>query len=338
MFLSRTAASLSMLAVLFGSFALNGPAWAKGPKLESNGAFIQIAGAHWLSQEQVGAQGNLNVPLDTPTYVPIRVLLRAQDEISVDNILAKLADRQAAKDLKWDDHADHWQLNHDHGRSSVPLNDPISVVKGPQGFVVTDGHHDLFLALYVGAKSISIVVKEDLSALSALKFWEVLKSRRLSLMTASPEALSIAPPKMEDIRDNPNRYLASLLALKVKAKLKKGSAEIGNVKGTPDAVWIKVNDSVPFVEFYIATALSEAGIHYESSWGKSVPADIIEKARKTILIASKSGLHPELESIPVLEDLPAAAEAFKGKHFLKDILEQQLMEAAVGSCAGVFGI
>lgn len=139
-------------------------------------------------------------------HLPIRFLVRGQDEVSVHNVIAKLNERIVDGDVVWSEAEASWQLAHDEGQSSVSIDDPIFVVKGSRGYVVTDGHHDVLLALYVGARTIPAQVIDDLSQLEAAAFWREMKRRRLVDLSASPEHLAKQPPKMSELVDNPNPY------------------------------------------------------------------------------------------------------------------------------------
>ena len=276
------------------------------------------------------------------SFVPLRSLIRGQDQISIDNILfEKLAERQKNQDIVLDAQAQTWELKNDLGRSSVPLADPILGIRGPQGILVIDGHHDLFLGLYVGAQSIAINVKEDLSSLSPIEFWKTMKQRNLVYLPQDAESLAKSPPEMMKVRDNPNRYLATLLALKVATdsspNLSTGALEIKAVKGAKVPVWIKLNNSIPFVEFFVARILSDAGIFYDASWGRTVPDAVIERARVAMLAARTSGKYPQLKGlsgaeIPLIESHDDALKAAGGGAPLKAILAR-----SAASCREVFG-
>lgn len=267
-------------------------------------SFLRVAGQRW----EALTSGSASLPHATITqgvsFVPLTDLIRGQDQVSVDNMLAKLRDKIAAGEVKWDATAQSWRLGFDGGRSSVPLGDPIQLVKGPQGYVVADGHHDLFLSLYLGATTVAADVKEDLSHLPTKEFWERLRREGLTYLAADPESLTVRIPPMMQVRDNPNRYLAALIAYKVTLDTGAVPATVVAAKGSKVPAWVKVNDSVPFVEFYVAQALTAAGIVYDPKWGSKVPPEILEKCRAALRLAQRTGHPVELRRIPV----PASAE------------------------------
>lgn len=277
-----------------------------------------------------------SAPAGAASFLPLQLMIRGQDEISVDNVLRKLRDREESGDIRVDPSSGRWLLRNDEGRSAVPIDDPIQVIKGPQGYVIVDGHHDFFLALFTGAKTIAVHVREDLSTLSPVRFWTSLKERKLIYLTHTPEELADQPPKLESVRDNPNRYLAGLLALKVKLGSGLEAGTIRDVKGAEDPAWIKVDDSVPFIEFAIAAVLGEAGIRYDSQWGAAVPAEIIAAARVALQRAQVSGQHPLLSSIPVLTSADEAKKARNEPEFLETRLAADLREAKMRQCQVLF--
>lgn len=261
-------------------------------------------------------------------FLPIRGLILGQDQISVDNVMAKLEEKKINNDIDWKSKKKEWRLAHNEGHSAVSKLDPIRVVKGPDGYVILDGHHDLFLSLYVGADTIAANVEEDLSNMSREEFWKTLKDRKLVYLKAPLSQLIKRSPRISDVIDNPNRYLASLIALKVGTKEKHGDTEIVSVKHMGKPIWIKIDDSVNFIEFHIAKALSDAGIQYQSEWKKDVPKEVVEKIRAVLIEAQASGKYPRLEEIPILPSKDAHNNS-------KDLLKF-INHFATESCANNF--
>lgn len=263
-------------------------------------------------------------------YVSVTRLIRGQEEISVDNTLSKLRERVALNDVRFDETSGEWKLAHHEGRSSVPLNDPLLVVVGPQGYVVADGHHDLYLALYLGARTVPVQVLEDLSALSPVEFWRAVQARKLVLLTQTPEELAANPPDTAIVRDNPNRYLAALLALKVKTHHgASGELEIKLMKGAKRPAWLKVDGSVPFIEFELAAILARAGIQYDPAWGEAVPDEVIDRAIEAL------GAHDRelaLRGVPVLKAVQAREVETQGEQAVSVILQ-----GVESGCAHLFG-
>lgn len=247
-----------------------------------------------------------------------------QDEVSVDNTKAKIEERQAQKDILKP--ADRWILSHDGGKSAVPLTDPIEVIRGPMGYVIADGHHDFLLSLHVGAQTIAVKVKADYSQMQPEAFWEKLKKENLTYLKRSPKSLAITLPSPAEFLDRPNRYLASLLALKVNAQETKGQIQILGQRAPNSPVWVKLNNSLPFIEFHLADRLDRAGVRYDASWGKKIPPEAIEAAREALMPYQK-----EL-GVPLLESEAQAQALLKNQQELSVFLRK----AQIKGCAMAF--
>lgn len=268
-------------------------------------AFMTKALAQWKALIAKGAaHGN-------PPYLNLAELVLGQDQVSVDNMLQKLEEKIANGDVVWEEASQQWKLKHDGGKSSVPEIDPIQVIKGKQGYVIKDGHHDFFLSLFLGAETIAADVVETSNA-DPVEFWRDLKKRNLIYLKESPEELAKKTHSMEEVRDNPNRFLAALLALKAEVRGTSDSLKVGKVKVLSPPIWIKVNDSVAFIEFYIAEVLSRAGIQYDPTWGTNIPKPVVAKARRALINAQKSGEYPELKDIPLIASAKKADQIKKG--------------------------
>lgn len=302
-------ASLVTLLVIFSSSAFG----STKPIEADNRTFIDVASERFEELSRMPLRAHEVKPGET-AFLPLELLVRGQDQISVDNIKAKALEHQELGNLT---HDRRWILGHDDGRSVVPSNDPIQVIKGRQGYVIVDGHHDAYLSLFLGARTIAVHVQEDLSHLSKVAFWAALKKRKLVLLSASPESLARKAPGFRSVTDNPNRFLAALVALKVSVDEKSGA--ILKIKGAKDPAWIKVNNGIPFIEFEIAEKLSNAGIEYDPKWGSSVPADVVERVRSVFLHTSDPGLLAlpavsTAEEGRLLRDEPARLSALLRSH------------------------
>lgn len=310
----------ALIAIAFAS-----PASGEPTMKISSIDFLKQAGKSWSIAEKQPLTRALPAAGATE-FVPMGAFVRGQEQISVDNTLAKFEEKIALGDLSPASSTKGWKLHHDGGRSSVPLNDPILAYKGRVnatgrvGLVIADGHHDFFLGLYAGSQTIAAEVKEDLSHLSAEEFWAELKRRNLVNLRATPAELAKNPPKMMGVTDNPNRVLASYLALKTAADVDQTPIQITKVKSAKNPVWVKLNNSVPFIEFYIADALTDAGIHYNPSWGPAIPDSVAEQARVALVKAQKSGKYPQLAGVPIIESGAEAVIAAKGDKPLVKLL------------------
>ncbi len=327
--------TFALLAFTFNLGVITEQAFASTPpKLPDANTFISTANLHWnqLKRSPQPAKGPL--PIGIAAYISLTELIRGQSQISVENIDAKLLEKLALQDLSWDQGA--WKLARDSGKSIVPTTDPISVVKGPQGYVVIDGHHDLYLSLFVGASSIAVRVEEDLSNLSPLDFWSRLKKRSLVLLPESAAELAKRPPDMTVIKNNPNRYLAALLALKVQADLSQGQITIQKVKGTSSAVWVKLNNSIPFIEFYLAELMSQAGVEYDARWGTQVPSEVVAKVRTALLHPQNEAHTRKIEKLLIIDEAKSKLGMSQDQAFLLKELQKHYQPRFGSQCGAVF--
>ena len=296
--------------------------------------FIETAAYQWQELNRLHALPFIEPAIGVPTYVPLAELTRGQSEISVDNIYAKIEEHLKMNNLSWHRHA--WKLHHDSGLSVVPRTDAIAVVKGPQGYVVIDGHHDLFLSLFVGAKTIAVTVQADYSSMSALDFWKTLKAKNMIYLPETPAQLARHAPDMMTVSNNPNRYLAALLALKVQADFKNGKWKIAKAKGTKDAVWIKLNNGIPFIEFYLAEVIASAGVQYDPNWGVQVPHEIVERVRYSLLHLDQSPHEALLKSTVILSAKESFDRIDQDDSKLEEVLNKRVPRQSASLCGSIF--
>lgn len=207
------------------------------------------------------------VKFDYP-FVPLKTLIRGQDEIAYIIVFRKYIEHLKSNDIDCDG-----KLYWDNGNSIVPSHDPIEVIKYNDSFVIIDGHHDFYLSLYVGAKTISIKIIDDLSYLNNWNdVWNNLGRRNLTYFKKCPAEL-----KINEIGDNANRFLASLLVHKVGINTSRDEMMIPD-----DKAWLKIGNGEPFIEFKIGNKLKNGGIIYDPCWTDKIPLDIILKAKEIL--------------------------------------------------------
>lgn len=229
-------------------------------------------------------------------YLPVQLLVPGQEWISVDNIIGKIrqahVDPRFLKNLKGG-----IDLAFADGTSTEPFLDPpkIKVASSEAGYVIIDGHHETCRAIILGSSSVPVEVIEDYTlrrpVMSMLDVWRDLKARDLSLFSEAktPEHLAEYPPCLCDLTDKPNRYLARLLGAKVLMDAK-GEITLAESRGVKYPIWMKINQGIPFMEFYIADILERAGIRYDLRWANDVPDEIVERARQLLLEAREQVL------------------------------------------------
>ncbi len=292
-----------------------------GPESQANHVqkFFKRVNAYWkeLSVENYSVKPT-KLKQGEVGFLLLTELIRGQPEISVDNIFFKMREKEKDGDFKTKKDGT-FKLSYDEGKSSVSKADPIKVIRGPQGYVILDGHHDWYLSFYLGAETIAVEVVEDLHKLSPVEFWQQMKTRQKVYLSESAEVLAACPPAFNTVKDNPNRYLVSLLARKV--KMDSTGKKVKNQKGPENALWLKINDSMPYIEFDLAKILSDNGIEYKAEWGDQIPDEIVEKAREIFVAAKKSHLIPKLEFLYFLETKEQAKTSFQSKEYLQSLID-----------------
>lgn len=269
--------------------------------------------------------------LDQPFHVPLKSLTPGQNEISADNVLAKLKSMKEKWNLRWEDKTKAWKLNHNSGKSLLPRKEALVVALGPDNIlVIVDGHHHAFMSLYVGAETVPAVIIEKWDKLKPVEFWTKLKQEGHIFFPETPAQLTARPPDFTKMKDNPNRYFASLLASRAELRYENGKITVKNVRGNGNGCWIKLNEGVPFLEFHIAEILKDAGLHYDSKWGNDVPKEMAEKARTALVNAKRNGDHWVLNNIILLEDRNTAKAIQDSSDrligIIQGVLQQNKME------------
>ena len=127
------------------------------------------------------------------------------------------------------------------------------VIKGPQGYVLIDGHHNLIARIHLSKTKVSsniivpVKVLADLSLYTVDEFWKILKGKNLVHLKAINGQERLPPKRFEDLEDDPNRYLAHILSKKSKYQ-----------------VWTKTEKSPPFIELHISDIFWRENIIYNA--------------------------------------------------------------------------
>ena len=91
------------------------------------------------------------------------------------------------------------------------LQDPIPIVKGPDGNYIVDHHHEVSALHMLGEEEVHITILHDLSTLPIEHFWPVMRLLKLCYLIdhagqrISPDRL---PKHVSDLTDDPYRSLA----------------------------------------------------------------------------------------------------------------------------------
>lgn len=223
-------------------------------------------------------------------FIFIPALTPGQEEISVDNVLCKLREAQKTYKSKFDE-----------GRSILPLKEAAVVIQGPgDRFVIVDGHHHVYLSLFAGAVTVPVIIIDNWKKENPVGFWKRLQEERRVYLKESAELLAKTPPLLTEVKDNPNRYFASLIAAKAHLEYIGGKIEVLQVKGSANSAWVKINEGIPFIEFQIADVLSASKLKYNSQWGEEIPKEDAEKARTALVKAKLEGQGKILQDVILL--------------------------------------
>lgn len=212
-------------------------------------------------------------------YVPLSQVFPGQVRYSNMNVLDKIDKAKAKGEAKCDD--TQCKFKFDKGQSILSLKKALPVVKAPFGLVLLDGHHDTLASIRLGAKTIPVFIKEDLSNLSEEEFWIQSSQKGWSYPYAIGGAWQVPVPEkgFGQLVNDPNRYFAAITARK--CDLSTDAPE--ESRGALYPLWIKVGIDVPFIEFKISDMLNNNGFVYDEQKGQGDLDQSIEKARDVLM-------------------------------------------------------
>jgi hypothetical protein len=218
-------------------------------------------------------------------YMECQKIYPSQLRYSSKNVQEKIDQAVIAQDAVWNEEKKSWTLKYNEGKSALDLDEAVPVVKGPFGYVLTDGHHHLLASLQLGAKTVPVKVIADLSALDEKTFWQEMEQKGWSYPYNILGERSTPPKDFKQLLDDPNRYFAAIIARKSNAE-----GDLSISKGAEYPVWIKVGKDIPFIEFRISDALWKQGLRYNYDMGDQPPEQFVEEARRILRDAKIQGL------------------------------------------------
>ena len=171
---------------------------------------------------------------------------------------------------------------------------------------LVDGHHKALLSLYFRATDIPVKIIADWSSTEESPLDEAeFRHRMVQQFYAYPNDAEGEPVdhfyEINQLQDEPNLYLARLLIQKVKTTISLESMQLLEVSGSNRPLILKLNEGLPFIEFYIAALLKKYGIMYDSEWGKHIPPRVQKKIRALLKDEAKSTTTPLRDAI-LLDD------------------------------------
>ena len=233
-----------------------------------------------------GQKGYVSIKLITPGQVRYSAL-------NVEEKVKKAKDSGAA--IK---KSGGYVFKFDNGKSIVEEKNALPVIRAKDGYVLLDGHHDVLSSKELGAKTVPIEVKEDMSNLSINDptLWEQAEAKKLVYLYDLSGKRVTPPPSFDTMENDPNRFFATLIMHRcdtdASGKVSNDYSLSKDVYGYTYPVWIKINKDTPFIEFYISDLLNKYKVKYEDKMGKdfgnfvdgqgNALAQLAEDARKVL--------------------------------------------------------
>lgn len=180
-----------------------------------------------------------------------------------------------------------WLPAYNNNTSIFHENSALPVVKGPEGLVLIDGHHDVRASLELGATYVPVKIVADLSALSVEEFWKVAEEKGYVYPYAKGGSYRRPSKDFNEMEDDSNRYFAAITARKCLDE----RTDNTNTIGADYPLWVKVGKDIPFIEFRIADALYQNGFTYNLAEEQNNPTgESVEQAREILKAHPVRGL------------------------------------------------
>lgn len=248
---------------------------------------------------QLPAHDEVIFEVGVTQYVPLSVLMASQPSFTSIKALAEL-DEAHVRFLTDD------QLSFHQGRALLPPTKyAVGIAYNGKVYLV-DGHHKALLSLYFGATDIPVKIIADWSSKPEAPLSEAeFRHRMVEQFYAYPNDAEGEPVdhfyEINQLQDEPNLYLARLLIQKVKTTISLESMQLLEVSGSNRPLILKLNEGLPFIEFYIAALLKKNDIKYDSEWGKHIPPRTQKKIRTLLKKESRETDTPLRDAI-LLDD------------------------------------
>lgn len=179
-----------------------------------------------------------------------------------------------------------WIPAYNNTTSIFPENNALPVVKGPEGLILVDGHHDVRASLALGATHVPVKIVADLSNLGIEEFWKIAEEKGYVYPYAKGGAYRRPSKDFNEMEDDSNRYFAAIAARKCLDERTDNAKTIG----ADYPLWIKVGKDIPFIEFRIADALYKNGFTYDLAEQHQPSRETIDRAREILKAYPVRGL------------------------------------------------
>ncbi|MCC2646812.1 MAG: chromosome partitioning protein ParB [Rickettsiaceae bacterium] len=174
-------------------------------------------------------------------------------------------------------------INYNDGKSMLSIGEAIPVFKGHDGYLyLIDGHHSVLASIEAKAKTIPVLILDDLSDLEEEKFWEAAVAKNYAYLKDMNGNIHAPPKTFSDLLEDSLKYFASITAFKCQPGQPLNALDYENNIEHP--LWIKVGNSVPFIEFIISNELYKNNFKFanQDRLNKEKLNGKIEEARKIL--------------------------------------------------------
>ncbi len=226
---------------------------------------------------QPTSEGHNSFSVGDKLFVDIKLLRPTQLRKSEANIADKIMKSKG--------------IIYDEGKSMFSLDEAVPVFKGIGGFLyLIDGHHSVMASLQNNAKTMPILILDDLSDLSIQNFWEIAINKNYAYLQDFNGQTQSPPSGFNDLIEDPVRYFAAITAFKCTPGKPIEAQEYAKYLSNP--LWLKVGKSLPFIEFNMANQLYKHNFlfHNEDRLDKAKMATQVETAREIFLANPLEGI------------------------------------------------
>ena len=235
--------------------------------------------------------------LDEVLYIHNGFMLTGQTTFSELEVRTKIAEEIQAKNIRWDTEEQEWILPHDKGRSTMTKERPALGILVTDGIVAVDGNHKIMANMALGGTRSSVTIYLNLAQYGISS--KDLTSELVYLWKADGSKLLVLPRTFAELSNDPNRFFAARIIGKVFIAGPLDDLEIIDTKGPSNAIVLKFNRDINFLELHVARVLHEYGFHFPGTSEADITPEMISTAQKILLQAQKDG-DPIMQFVVVL--------------------------------------
>lgn len=218
-------------------------------------------------------------------YAPVGSLFWSQPSYAFLKVRENIQEAETDYEVKFKD--GEYEFDHDDGQSIYPDHRSIKVIRYGHYLYIVDGHHKHAASVFFGARTVPVEVVADWNNLdlSERKFRQKMVNEGLAYPYEQDGRPSERFWLPSEVINDDLLYLARLIEHKIKLEIRFGELRVLSHSGAPKPLVLKLNEDVPFLEYYIAKELADAGIVYDPAWGSDLPAHVLDRIRSVLLRA-----------------------------------------------------